>query len=203
MSRPRLLLTGFGPFPGAARNPTATIVDRVARRADIARRFDVVTNVFPTTWDAIAEVPDLLDEVRPEAAVLLGFARRARTVRVETRARNRVAAPHVDANGCHGPPTLAANGLERLAARWPATELVRCLSDHGLRAEASDDAGGYLCNALFHRVLETSRGRPVVFLHLPPTRDLVPTSSFGLADLEAAVRVAIATLPRALRQRSA
>lgn len=202
MALPRLLLTGFGPFPGAPRNPTAIVVERIAARADLRRRAEIVARVLPVTWAAIDALPALLTETDPDAVLMLGLARRARLVRVECRARDRVLAAAVDAAGRHGPRTLAGEAAMPLRATAPIAAMVGAIRACGLPAELSNDAGAYLCNAAFRRALETVRERPVAFLHLPPDRYAAPASLFGLADLERAVAVAIPPLLAAVRRRS-
>lgn len=200
MAPPRLLLTGFGPFPGAPRNPTATLVERIAARADLARRAAIVGHVLPVTWAAIETLPALLSEVEPDAVLMLGLARRTRRVRVERRAQARVLAAAVDAAGRHGPATLATEAAMRLRATAPVEAMARAIRARGLPVDLSDDAGAYLCNAAFRRALEVAEGRPVAFLHLPPARPSLPGSRFGLVDLERAVAAAIPPLLAAIRR---
>src|SRR5437762_5250569 len=85
-----ILLTGFGPFPGAPTNPTGPLVLELARRCHPAfagvRR---VAYVFQTSYDAVdRELPLLLAREKPDALVMFGLAPRARHIRIETRARN-------------------------------------------------------------------------------------------------------------------
>lgn len=208
MVPPRLLLTGFGPFPGAPRNPTAAVVERIAARADLRGRTEIVARVLPVTWAAIEALPALLADVEPDAVLMLGLARRARRVRVECRAHGHVLAAAVDASGRHGPRALAAEPAPPLPSTAPVRALCRAIGARGLPVEPSNDAGAYLCNAAFRRALEAAGDRPVAFLHLPPERRMVPRptaspSRFGLADLERAVAAAIPPLLAAIRRASA
>jgi len=199
MPRPRLLLTGFGPFPGAPRNPTAEVVARLAGRADVAARVDLVVRVLPVTWAAIAAVPALLAEVGPDAVLATGLARRAREIRVERFAAARAVVAAVDAAGERARPgILAADRPARLRVPAPIAALVSAIAATGLPVAASDDAGAYLCNALLRRTIEAADERPVAFLHLPPTRDLAPASRFAVGDLERAVAAAIPPLLAAI-----
>jgi pyrrolidone-carboxylate peptidase len=92
MSKPRILITGFGPFPGAPVNPTQALVQRLAmlRRpafADVQR----IAHVFPVTYSAVdRELPQLLAQHQPDALLMFGLASRTPFVRIETRARNAV-----------------------------------------------------------------------------------------------------------------
>ncbi len=201
MTLPRLLLTGFGPFPGAPRNPTAYVVERIVARADLGLRAEIVARVLPVTWAAIEALPALLGEVAPDAVLMLGLARRARSIRVECRAHAHVLAAAVDATGRHGPRALSPEPAPPLPATAPVRTLCRAIRARGLPAELSNDAGAYLCNAAFRRALEGTGGHPVAFLHLPPDRSTLPTSRFGLVDLERAVAAAIPPLLSAGRRR--
>lgn len=165
-NRPRLLVTGFGPFPGMAHNPSEAIARRVAasprwRLLDA----EVGALVLPTTYAAIegALKPALR---QPVAAILLiGVAGRARAVRIEARALNRASILSPDAAGFR-PRRL---GL----AAWPAfrrsplppAAVAPILKRHGVPCRASQDAGRYLCNAAFFEAL--AQTRPVLFLHIP------------------------------------
>ncbi len=194
MPLPRLLLTGFGPFPGAPRNPTAEVVARLAE----ARRLgvEIVGHVFATTWAALDELPALLTATRPDLVLHLGLKRRARAITVEAWARNRVLRAAVDAAGVAPASTmLAADGPPRLVATLPVRCMAARIAGLGLPTEISDDAGRYLCNGLFYRSL-ARRDRPTGFLHLPPTRGLAGPASdlFTVDDLVRATAAAIGAI---------
>lgn len=197
MPLPRLLLTGFGPFPGAPRNPTAEVVTRLAE-AGAGRRLgvEIVGHVFATTWAALDELPALLAATRPDLVLHLGLKRRARAITVEATARNRVLRAAVDAAGVAPASTmLAADGPPRLAATLPVRCMASRIAGLGLATEISDDAGRYLCNGLFYRSL-ARRDRPTGFLHLPPTRGLAGPASdlFTIDDLVRATAAAIGAI---------
>jgi pyroglutamyl-peptidase len=51
--------------------------------------------------------------------------------------------------------------------------IVAALTKAGLPVAASDDAGGYVCNATFYRsLIAAPEGRMVGFVHVPPERVL-------------------------------
>src|SRR5713226_1750280 len=84
-----ILITGFGPFPGAPFNPTEPLAQELARRrhpafANVRRVF----HVFRVSYEAVdRDLPALLESERPDALIMFGLAR-IRQVRIETRARN-------------------------------------------------------------------------------------------------------------------
>ena len=88
-----ILVTGFGPFPGAPFNPTGLLAQRVTRaRRPALADVKIVTHIFPTSYAAVdRELPALIAKHKPDALLMFGLAPRARGLRVETRARNALA----------------------------------------------------------------------------------------------------------------
>src|SRR5437016_2508623 len=96
-----ILLTGFGPFPGAPFNPTGPLVRKLARQRNPAfagvRR---IAHVFDTSYATVdRELPALIARDRPDAIVMFGLAARSQALRIETRARNALARRLPDAAG--------------------------------------------------------------------------------------------------------
>src|SRR5258708_35943035 len=88
----RILVTGFGPFPGAPYNPTQPLVARRLRlRRPALGDVELTGHIFPVTYrDVDRELPELVAKHRPHALLMFGLASRTRFVRTETRARNAV-----------------------------------------------------------------------------------------------------------------
>jgi pyroglutamyl-peptidase len=194
-SRLRLLLTGFGPFPGAPRNPTAEVVARLAERGvGVRLGVDVVPHVFSTTWSALDDLASLLAEARPDVVLHLGLKRRAAAIAVEAFGRNRVSMAAVDAEG-RRPRTAAldADAPPRLASSLPVRRIATRIAGLGLPVEVSADAGRYLCNGLLWRSLRLADGRPTGFLHLPPTREIAVVAG-GVFTLDALTRATAAAI---------
>ena len=160
-----ILVTGFGPFPGAPHNPTAALVKRLATQRRI--NFRVVGHVFETRYDAVdRELPALLKKHKPDAVLMFGLHGRARTLRIETLARN--ALGRVRDAGGHMPRSAAiVRGSPHTPMRSPAPRLARAARRAGVAAQTSRDAGKYLCNYLCWRATES--GAPfATFVHVPP-----------------------------------
>jgi pyroglutamyl-peptidase len=170
-----ILVTGFGPYPRVRVNPTAAL----ARALGASRRpgllgFRIVSRVFETSYGAAgAAIGPMLAEIQPDACLHLGLAPRAKAVRVEMRGENRTRSLAVDVRG-NRPRSRALVPEAPSALR--STAPVRCiralLADEPFRARLSNDAGAYLCNAVYYwSLLESARSaggrRPVVFLHIP------------------------------------
>lgn len=171
--RPLVLITGFGPFPTVAANATSLLVPHIAeatRRA--VPGIAVRAYILPTEWEtSLAQVNALMGELKPTVALHFGVSGRATGFEIETRGRNRCALSEDAAGRLPADTCLTRGGPEFLPATLPAAHTVDRLRRRGLPAQISRDAGGYLCNALLYRSLETARafGAPVRagFVHLP------------------------------------
>lgn len=169
-SRRKVLLTGFGPFPGVPWNATSELVPAIAASArERHRDADFVDTVLPVTWGGATEQCDRLTaELQPELIVHFGVSDRAEGFVIEMQAASVcLAAP--DADGELPPLELLGNdtGL-RLSSTIACHEICARLRAVGLPVEASSDAGGYLCNAvLFNSLKRARQGVRVGFVHVP------------------------------------
>jgi pyroglutamyl-peptidase len=175
VSRPRILITGFGPFPGAPFNPTQPLVARLVRtRRPALGDVSIAHHVFDVSYAAVdRDLPELIRRHRPDAILMFGVATRTPFLRVETRARNTVTALWPDAAGMHagrcridaGLPAALGFGMHVLA-------LPRAARVSGITAKLSHNAGRYLCNYLSFRAIMAAREadgpRLVAFIHVPP-----------------------------------
>jgi pyroglutamyl-peptidase len=199
-----ILVTGFGPFPGAPSNPTGPLVERLARLRRLALANEkFVLHIFPTSYAAVdRDLPKLIERHKPDALLMFGLAPRARTLRIETRARNTVSLLP-DAGGIAlRRLTIAAGGPAALAMPAPARRLLAAVRAAGVPATLSRDAGRYLCNYLCWRAADAA-GKPggphvAVFVHVPNVRRgpvpraRVKKARLSMADL---ARAGAAILP--------
>lgn len=167
----RVLLTGFGPFPGAPFNPSAHLVKALARRRRPALAgIERSAHVFATTYACVdRELPKLFAK-NPDIVLMFGVAGRRRALCVETRARNAVSLLFPDASG-HRPQrgAIAIGGPATLSGNAPFARLVGAARQGDHLARLSRDAGRYLCNYAYWCALQRTRGdRPLVqFVHIP------------------------------------
>jgi len=178
--RPAFLLTGFGPFPGVPINISAKFAEHLAELSGHAfPDIKFVAAKLPTLW---CEAPGNLDKLyrthRPMFALHFGVSHLARSITVECIAQNR--AMHADADG-HEPETdkLLADGPAVCCATVPAGALVDRLTQRSIPAVLSQDAGHYLCNAIFYYSLRAMNDLKIHgqcgFIHLPA--DMPPRGS--------------------------
>ncbi len=172
-----LLITGFGPFPGVPRNPSAALARRVGALArPKTGGIPVRVLILRTTYAAIPEMLEPALAEAPAAILMLGVATRAKRVRVEMQGRNRTSRLFPDATGrIAARLTLEPDGpaARRSAA---ATAALATLRGHGIAAIPSRDAGRYLCNASYFRALRETP--PTLFVHIPlPPRTRRPVKA--------------------------
>jgi pyroglutamyl-peptidase len=198
--RPSLLLTGFGPFPGVEKNVSARLVQRLAARA--RRNFPdyrVATAILPTEWDGgPARLVRHLARARPLLALHFGVSREAQGFVIETQGRN-ACRDSTDAKGHHPAKSqLDDNGPETRPARLPVTAIARRLADAAFPVAMSDDAGGYLCNAVLYRSLaeaEAGTGAALTgFVHIPASLEETSTPLSFAAAIDGGIEIIAACL---------
>ncbi len=207
---PTILVTGFGPFPGAPFNPTGPLVQRLARlRRPRLAEVKIVAHVFATSYAAVdRDLPRLLAKHKPAALLMFGLAPRARVLRIETRARNTVSLlPDAGGAALHR-HAIATSGRSAIALPAPTRSLLAAVRASHVPAALSRDAGRYLCNYLAWRAAGaagTNDGpRLAAFVHVPPIRRKVRRRSgkprLTGADLVCAGTQALMTLVAAARR---
>lgn len=207
----RVLITGFGPFPGAPVNPTMPLIDALVRVRRLGHsRGSLRTHIFETSYSAVdRDLPLLLKQHDPQILIMFGLAARTKFVRVEMFARNRRSALHPDREGVV-PQTLAITPGAASSRRGcaPFISLVAAVRATGIDARLSHDAGRYICNYAYWRALEQAENaggpRLAVFVHVPKLRSRLHQRGSAMAPtLAQLVRAATAILSAANRGRFA
>jgi pyroglutamyl-peptidase len=169
----RILITGFGPFPGAPFNPTQALVARLKRlRRPALGDVELIGHIFHVTYATVdRELPLLLAKHRPQALLMFGLAGRTAHLRVETRARNAVTTLWPDADRTRARKGSILSDADARMFGPHTAKLLRAAVGTGIDARASRDAGSYLCNYLSWRAIEAARSdngpRLAAFVHVP------------------------------------
>jgi pyroglutamyl-peptidase len=202
--RLRVLITGFGPFPGAPYNPTMPLIDRLLQLRRPA--FDDVafySHIFHVTYATVdRELPQLLAKHRPHALLMFGLAARTSYLRIETRARNAVTTIWADADGTRIRKGSIAADDDAMMFGPHTAKLLRAALATGIDVRASRDAGSYLCNYLSWRAIEATRQDDgphlAAFIHIPLlARD--GAAQIGRVTLEGLVDAGEATLTELIK----
>ncbi len=170
------LVTAFEPFGGETVNASEEAAKRIHgwRSGDAV----VVTRVLSCAYEVcVAEFLEAFERLRPSVVLMTGQAARRRLICVERFARSRVSATAIDNLGALG---VAAEGPVRLEAKG-ADAVARAIRDAGVPVRVSMNAGDYVCNHLYYRVLRHLAGAtttvPAIFIHLPATPAQPPTAT--------------------------
>jgi pyroglutamyl-peptidase len=169
----RILITGFGPFPGAPFNPTEPLVARLKRlRRPAFSDVEFSSHIFHVTYATVdRELPLLLAQHRPQALLMFGLAGRTAHMRVESRARNAVTTLWPDADRTRARKGSILSDADAKMFGPHTAKLLRAAVGTGIDARASRDAGSYLCNYLSWRAIEAvNKGgnlRVASFVHIP------------------------------------
>lgn len=176
MASPLVLITGFGPFPGGAQNPSREIAAALEREPP--RGLEVRSAELPVTFEGapigVAHFVERFANASPVLLLGLGVqsvrpgVQNDDSFRFERRARGRFDAARVDNAGRTGASIELGDDLE---TRVDLEAVAACLRNAGAReVRISDDAGRYVCERTYRELLEQGARLdvPAVFLHLPP-----------------------------------
>jgi pyroglutamyl-peptidase len=203
-----VLVTGFEPFGGDARNPSQEIARALDGRTIGGMR--VVGRVLPVSMRRIAEaLRAALDETRPKLIMSLGLANGEAVIRIERYGVNLADFPIADNDGSRGVDRLlATGGPAAVATTIPNRAIHDAILAAGIPARLSNTAGAYLCNACIYltggEIAARGWDTPFGFLHLPympeqaaallaaGKRQPEPMASMSMELMIRAVEVAIA-----------
>lgn len=189
-----ILLTGFEPFDGAARNPSADAVNAVAAGYDGPH--DLIVATLPVAFEGSARrLRALIAQHSPDAVIATGLAGGSPRVAVERVGVNLMDARIPDNDGAQ--PVDVPSETDGPAARFatlPVKRIVQVLTAHGIPAQLSLSAGSYVCNHVLYTALgAVEPGIPAGFVHLPWSSGTAPSGAPHLAEeeLARAVRLAV------------
>jgi|AGTN01.3.fsa_nt_gi Pyrrolidone-carboxylate peptidase (N-terminal pyroglutamyl peptidase) len=202
----RILVTGFGAFPGTRSNPTVALVRTLEKdRPRLARLgIELALEILPVVYAEIAPRLEALTKAhRPDAILHLGLAVRRKSVSLETRAVNRASLLHPDASGATAARLqILPSASQSLRSTFPAVEIATALERAGIASRLSNNAGKYICNQTLYLSLAHGGARQVGFIHVPhpARRNRRGTEANGsrptLDDLTRAAIVAILVMAR-------
>ena len=193
-----ILVTGFEPFDGETMNPTEMILNRLP---EMIGSHLIRKTLLPVDFErAPALAVNMYNIFSPDAVLMLGQAGGRSAVTPETTAKNLMNARIPDNSGFRpeNQPVIKG-GHDALYSTLPLEMILESLTALGIPCEVSDDAGEFVCNALFYRMLNhASRKIPTGFIHVPflPEQGHTDKPSMKFEDEYCAVVTAIETISR-------
>ena len=155
-----VLVTGFEAWGEHPVNPSQLVAERLGGV------------VLPVSYTRAADaLRAAIDERDPKLVIAFGLAESRDKVSVERFAHNLDEASQVDDDATSGSGAeIDPAGPLALRSTLPVDAIVATLNEAGIPAEVSRDAGGFLCNHVFYRLLQVREGG---FVHVPPL-DVLP-----------------------------
>lgn len=158
-----IVLTGFGPFGSHARN----ISEEAIARLDGTERagFKIRSVALPVHFESAVACLEEAFVTEPAAVISCGI-HDGEGFRVEVAAKNErdYGIPDVEGN-CVSGEAVEVEGPAQVFSTLPVSAIKHAFESAGLDAELSDDAGRFLCNAVFYWAAR--RVTPAGFLHVP------------------------------------
>ena len=171
MKQDRVLVTGFAPYGGRGRNPSAEIAAaldgrKIGGMAVAGRQLPVSLEGIGTALGALCE------EIEPRLVISLGLWPGAPLIRIERVALNLADFEIADNAGrLASDEPILGNGATALYATLPIRKIERRLLEAGIPARISNTAGTFLCNACLYTLLTAAaKGRRQAvagFIHVP------------------------------------
>ncbi len=169
----RVLITGFGPFPGVPVNCSGRLSELLARAGRARWPGHLIEHsVLPTEWAAGPNKLNWLwDTFRPDIVVHFGVSSEAGGLQLEAFGRNHCRKVP-DAAGVTPPLNeRVAGGPAACVATLPIGRITAQLDAIGVPGSVSEDAGAYLCNAILYDSLQrAAAAEPMAlagFVHVP------------------------------------
>jgi pyroglutamyl-peptidase len=186
----KLLLTGFEPFGGSDVNPSAQIVERLAREGGAG--VELVTAVLPVDrYRGPATLIQAVQQSEPDAVLCLGLAGQRPAIAIERVAVNLLDFRIADNNGNQFvDEPIVPDGPAAYFTTLPVRAMHEAALAAGVPAELSLSAGAFLCNQvtyeLLHYLAANQLNIRAGFVHVPylpeqvaQKRPLLPSMSLA------------------------
>jgi pyroglutamyl-peptidase len=196
-TKPILLLTGFEPFGGAKINESWETVKTF--QGQEINGYKIETALLPVVYDEM-DAPLKAAIAKHKPAIVISFGVGTRVVQVETIARNGYHPQKPEDNKGKAPPRekILPDGSDTIPTNLPTEKIVAALKAASIGAGDSKDAGGYLCNECFYRLMALKDSAPVRgFIHVPPYGLKDPAGgTFDAPKLVNAMKIIIETVTK-------
>lgn len=191
----KLLLSGFEPFGIHSVNPSWEVAQRIA--AQPPKDVDVLAKRLPVSYTAAWPVlKAAIKDFQPDVVLMMGVASKRSGINYERVAINLDDSASADNDKIvRTDSTIRKSGASAYFSTLPVKAMRDATLACNIEAKVSNSAGNYVCNHTMYECLHYLRHSKcpskACFIHLPA---LSNTATMTLADMEKAVRAAIAAL---------
>ena len=193
----RLLITGFAPFGGDRVNPALQAVQALPETVGQWRLFK---RELPVTFRGAPEaLYAAMEEVEPDAVLMIGLAASRGMVTPERQGVNEIVARIPDNEGDQPQnEPVVPGGPDILYSTLPVEDMVEAIQAAGVPARLSDSAGRFVCNALLYSALyrleQADDPIPAAFIHVPATPELAAGKDLPTLTLDEIVTALTAAI---------
>jgi pyroglutamyl-peptidase len=165
-----ILVTGFEPFGGRARNPSEHVVRAIGK---MHPPDSVIAEILPVEYDAAhRRLEQLIDQHHPAAWIGFGLNQRAGAIVLERVAVNSDDATIADNSGDLrlGRP-IDPSGADSYRSTLPLQRIADAMGHQHIPVSFSDSAGRFVCNHVFYQAINllkrTNPSALAGFVHIP------------------------------------
>ncbi|MEQ1632035.1 MAG: hypothetical protein ABL997_06655 [Planctomycetota bacterium] len=165
----KVLVTGFGPFPGVTINVSETVLPALKSHAMSTSWMQIDTVVLPASYyRASLQIGRLLATGTWNMALLLGQGSASSAIELASAASNSISAQIPDTDGTRLGGELLGIGPAEVETGFNVERLAALGKENGINVVVTAGCGTYVCNSTFYTALLLSPTTcPVVFAHLP------------------------------------
>ncbi len=193
----RLLITGFSPFGGDEVNPSLQAVQALP---ETVGAWELIKREMPVTFRGAPQALfKAMDEVEPDAVLMIGVAASRGMVTPERQGFNEIEAriPDNEGNQPKNEP-IVPGGPEVLFSTLPVEDMTEAILAAGVPARLSESAGRFVCNALLYSALyrleQSEDPVPAAFIHVPATPELAAGKDLPTLTLDQIVTALMAAI---------
>lgn len=164
----KVMITGFGPFLTNSENPSGEICSRLG---EVKSDIKLIGLKLPVCYhDAARALTLAIEQEGPSAVISLGLAADRAQIEIEKVAINYRHSKSPDNKGQLAQhEEIERGGPAGFMTTLPYQAIIESLDTCGITVGLSLNAGSYVCNEVFYRLMQsaTARGIPAGFIHLP------------------------------------
>ena len=172
----RVLISGFDPFGDHKVNPTSLLVDALRKKEiSFPEELLIETVILPVSFKHSYELlKHVSDSFNPDIMIAMGLGTKRNSIELELVAQNKIHA-EIEDNLGEKPANRFINPLGPLhyLSTLPILGIEGMLKNNGIPVKLSTDAGSFVCNYIFYRMMEDNQEtqRLCGFIHFPEIKE--------------------------------
>ncbi|MBT7610802.1 MAG: pyroglutamyl-peptidase I [Bacteriovoracaceae bacterium] len=182
----KILITGFPTFHTHKSNPTESVFEYINFDPKI---FNLEKLILPVSFEnGFSLLKTKLSHDPPDVLIMLGLAASRSEISLERVAINLLHCDRKDNIGKVIQNTkIRVDGKAAFFSTLPLEKIAHKLTSKNIPFHFSNTAGTYICNMIFYQALEfieqSKLNTLAGFIHVPPTKELLPTARLSIKEL--------------------